>query len=145
MAHQLTDLGEEFCLETALEGVSVEIGLYNDSSNSGADDIQDSDDLASITTEPTGSTYARQSTTLTLSDNSGDWQAETSAQVTFDVSSCSEDVDSYFIVANFQADDTGDGGATDHLIATGALSQLRDLSQIDTLNISAGTAGFKLT
>jgi hypothetical protein len=140
MAHVLTDLGEEYTLETALEGVSVTIGLYNDSTDS----IAEGDDLAAITTEPTGSTYAQQSATLTLSDDNGDWKAAISAQITFDVSACSASVDSYFIKASFQADDTGDGGSTEHLICTGALSQTRDLSQIDTLNVSAGTVGFHL-
>jgi hypothetical protein len=140
MAALLTDLGEEWTLETALEGASISVGLYNDST----DAISDANDLADITTEPSGAAYSRQSTTLTMTDG-GDWQVETSAQVSFDTSDSSQNVDSYFLVANFQADDTGDGSATDHLIATGALSQSRDLSQIDTLNIAAGSAGFSLS
>jgi hypothetical protein len=37
-------------------------------------------------------------------------------------------------MVNFQAD--GDGGATDHLVATAALGMDRDLSQNDTLNVN---------
>ncbi len=142
MATLLTDLGEEYVLETALEGVTLEVGVYND----GTDAITDTNDLADITTEPTGSAYARQADTYSLVDNAnGNWQLDNNNQLTFDVSDSSQTVDSYFIVASFQADDTGDGSVTDHLIATGALSQSRDLSQIDTLNISAGSAGFEIT
>jgi len=141
MSHILTDLGEEWTLETALEGVSVTIGLYND----GTDAIGDTDDLGAITTEPSDGNYARQSASLTLADESGDWAAETSSDVSFDTTDTTGTVDGYFIVANFTADDTGDSGANDHLVATGALSQDRDLSQIDTLTISAGSMGFSVT
>lgn len=142
MASLLTDVGEEYTLKTALEGVTLSVGLYNDATDS----ISDTDDIASLTTEPGGAAYARQSDTFSLIDNgSGDWQLDNDAQLTFDTTDSSNTVDSYFIVASFQASDTGDGGATDHMIATGALSQSRDLSQIDTLNIDAGSAGFSLT
>lgn len=140
MARILTDLGEEFTLKNNMEGVAVIVGLYNDST----DTITDTDDLAQVTTEPSDGNYTRQSATLTLTDD-GDWAAVTSAQTSFDVTSTTGNVDSYFVVANFQATDTGDGTANDHLIGTGALSQSRDLSQIDTLNISAGNIGVKLT
>ena len=142
MASLLTDLGEEYALETALNGVTLTVGLYND----GTDAITDTDDLAALTTEPAGASYARQSDTFALVDNgSGNWQLDNDTQLTFDTSDSSNTVDSYFIVANFTADDTGDASVTDHMIATGALSQSRDLSQIDTLNIDAGSAGFSLT
>jgi len=81
MSHILTDLGEEWILETALEGVSVTIGLYNDSTDS----LGDTNDVSDITTEPSDGNYARQSVTLTLVDESGDWAAETGSDVVFDV------------------------------------------------------------
>jgi len=141
MAAILTDLGEEYTLETALAGVSLTVGLYNDST----DAVSDTDDISDLTSEPSDGNYARQSDTFNLSDNgSGNWQLDNDNQLTFDVTNTTGTVDSYFIVANFQADDTGDGSATDHMIATGSLSQSRDLSQIDTLNVSAGTVGFSL-
>lgn len=141
MSHVLTDLGEEYTLETALEGVSITVGLYND----GTDAIGDTNDIADITTEPSDGNYARQSGTLTLVDESGDWAAETSSEVSFDVSNTTGTVESYFVIANFQADDTGDGSANDHLICTGALSQSYDLSNVDTLNVNAGTIGWKIS
>lgn len=141
MARILTDLGEEYTVETALEGVTVTIGLYDDST----DAVADTDDVADITTEPSDGNYARQSVGLTLSDESGDWAAISDAQVSFDVTNTTGSVDSYMVIVSFQADDTGDAGANDHLICTGALSQTRDLSQIDTLNVASGSIGFKVT
>jgi hypothetical protein len=141
MAAILTDLGEEYVLETALNGVTLTVGLYNDST----DAISDTDDLTAITTEPAGASYARQSDTFSLTDSSGDWQLDNDTKLTFDTSDSSQTVDSYFIVANFQADDTGDGSATDHLICTGALPQSRDLSNVSTYELNAGTVGFKVS
>jgi len=141
MAALLTNLGEEYVLETALAGVTITIGLYNDTT----DGISDTSDLAAITTEPSDGNYARQTNVVELADVSGDWTARTSTEVSFDVTSTTGTVTHYFIMVNFQADDTSDGSATDHLIATGALSQSRDLSQIDTLNIAAGSIGISIT
>jgi len=141
MAALLTDLGEEYTLKNNLEGASFTILLYNDSTDS----VADADDIADLTSEPSDGNYSRQSMTAEVVDSGGDWQVQNTSQLTFDVTNTTGTVDSYGIVANFQATDTGDGSATDHLICTGALSQSRDLSQIDTLNISAGTVGFSLT
>lgn len=138
MTRLLTDLGEEWYGETDISGVaSVTLGLYNDST----DAISDTNDLSDISTEPSGASYARQTMEISFEDLSGDWGFDNDNQESFDTSDSSQTVDSYFLVANFQADDTSDGSATDHLIATGALSQSYDLSNVDTLNISAGTAG----
>jgi hypothetical protein len=142
MAAVLTDLGEEWTLKNNADGASLTVGLYNDSTDS----ISDANDIADITTEPSDGNYARQTgVAFSARDVSGDWQMDNDSQVSFDVTSTTGTVDSYFIIANFQADDTGDGASTDHLIVTGALSQSYDLSNIDTLNINANTMGFSLT
>lgn len=140
----LTDLGEEYILETDLTGVaSLTYGLYDD----GTDAISDGNDLADITTEPdNANTYARQTANISVRDISGDWGFDNDSQVSFDTSTNSETgIDSYFIVANFQADDTSDGSATDHLVVTGSLSQSYDLSNVDTLNIDATSAGLTVS
>ena len=82
---------------------------------------------------------------MTVSDEGGDWEVNNDSQVSFDVTSTTGTVDAYFIVVNFQAVDTADGSATDHIIATGQLSQSRDLSQIDTLNLAAGSVGISIS
>lgn len=137
MAAILTDLGEEWLVKNNADTATLDLGLYND----GTDTISDTDDLGAITTEPSGASYARQSTAVSAADLSGDWGFNNDSQESFDTSDSTQSVDSYFFVANFQADDTSDTTANDHMIATGALSQSRNLSDIDTLNISAGGVG----
>ena len=140
MAYGLTDLGEEWALSQALEGASVNIGLYDDST----DAISETDDIGAITTEPSDGNYARQAATLTLTDD-GDWAAVTDADVVYDVTNTTGTVDSYFITATFTASDTEDSSDTEHLIGTGALEKERDLSQIDQLTENQGMQGVKLT
>lgn len=138
MAAILTDLGEEWMVKTNLDTASVDVGLYNDST----DTISDTDDVGAITTEPSDGNYTRQTgVALSASDISGDWGVDNDSQISFDVTNTTGTVDSYFFVANFQASDTSDSTATDHLVLTGSLSQSYDLSNVDTLDISAGTSG----
>lgn len=138
MASILTDLGEEFLVKNNLDTASVEVGLYNDSTDS----ISDSDDVGAITTEPSDGNYTRQiGVSLSASDISGNWGVDNDNQISFDITNTSGTVDSYFFVVNFQASDTGDSSSQDHLILTGSLSQSYELSNVDTLDISAGTAG----
>lgn len=138
MSYLLTDIGEELLMKFNMDGLSHDVGLYNDST----DGISETDDVSAISTEPTGSAYARQTSAYSVSDISGDWGFDNDSQLTFDVSDSSSTVDGSFLVHNFASTDAGDGGtAADHLIGTAALSQSRDLSQIDTLEISVGGSG----
>lgn len=140
MAHNLTNYGEEWIQRAAMQDISpttVEAGLYDD----GSDSLGEDADVDDITTEPGGSAYSRQSVTVpddvtfTL-DGSNDLQVDIDDQ-TYDVSDSSQTVDSYFLVVNFQSTVvSSDGDDTDHLVLTGALSQSRDLSQIDNLQVN---------
>lgn len=143
MSALLTDLGEEFVIDAVITQLGTEdIGLYDDSTDS----ISDTNDLSDITTEPSGGSYARQSTAFSAADSGGDWQIDSDSQLSFDLSdSTSGTVDSWFLEVNFQADDTGDGSGTDHLLVTGSLQKERDVDSVDTLNVSAGTVGFNVT
>lgn len=134
MPNELVDLGEEYTIKNSLDGASLDLGLYNDST----DALGDTSDVADITTEPTGTAYARQTDTYSALDLSGDWGIDNDSALSFDVSDSSETVDSFFLVVNFQAEDTSDSAANDHLFAIGNLSQSRDLSQIDQLDVNAG-------
>lgn len=146
---QLHDTGEEFIMDvvfrsdTLTKPSNVTVGLFNDSTDS----LSDSSDEPDITTEPSGGSYARQSATLdgadfTNTDSSGDWQT-TIANQSFDTSDSNQNVDAYFVVVNFAAEDTSDGGtATDHLFWTGNLDQEYDLNSVDTLTLSG--AGLKI-
>lgn len=141
MSAILTKVGEEWLIKTNADAASLDVGLYND----GTDAIGDGDDLAQITTEPGDGNYARQTGVAFSASASGtDWQFDNDAQVSYDVANTTGSVDSYFIVANFLSAEAGDSVAQDHLIATGALSQSRDLTQIDTLNLAAGSVGASL-
>lgn len=143
MAHVLTDIGEEYTLKTALEGTTITVGLYHDANNTTT--IGEGSDVSDFDTEPASGNYSRQNNQLTIMDNeSNNWQAVNNTTITFDVTDTTENVDSYFIIVNFTSEDTDDTDATDHLIVTGGLSQERDLSQIDTLEVNANSLGFSL-
>jgi len=135
MPNFLSNLGEEWLVENNANGSTVTIGLYNDST----DNLDDTSDLSNISTEPTGSNYAAQTSTITTKQISGDFGFDNDSQISFDTSDSSVTVDHAYIQVNFTSDTVaGDSSGTDHLIAVGSLSQSRDLSQIDTLNINAG-------
>jgi len=77
--------------------------------------------------------------TVTTRLSGGEFGIDNDSQLSFDVSDSNATVDAAFVVVNFQSDSVaGDGSATDNLIAAGDLSQSRDLSSVDTLNIPAG-------
>jgi len=135
MAVNLHDFGEEFMQDlVTTSSETFDVGLYNDSTDS----LSESSDVSDITTEPTGSNYSRQSQSasgITVDLSGSDAKTDFPTQ-TFDTSDSSQTVDSYFVVVNFDSDEAGDEGtASDHIYFTGSLSQSRDLSQIDTLDV----------
>lgn len=138
----LTDLGEEYVIKNGLDGITVNVGLYNDAT----DALSDTSDVGDITTEPTNTNYAQASVTLTAADISGNWGVDNDTLFSFDFSdiTTSQNVDTAFITFSFLASDTGDGSSTTHLIANPALSQTRDIGSIDTLEIAAGDLEIKL-
>jgi len=141
MANQLHDTGEEY-YQDKLDGETFTIGLYDDATDGLTDDL----DVGDITSEPSDGNYARQNgEPFSTAKQDTDWTLTNDNQVSFNVTDTTGTVDSYFIVVNFDSDDAGDGGtARDHLLATGALSQSYDLSNLDTLNLSAGGVGTSL-
>jgi len=142
MATGLHDTGEEY-YQDELSGEQFDVGLFDDST----DNLVDSSDVSDITTEPSDGNYTRQTgITFSSADENGDWTLTNDSQVSFDVTDTTGDVDSYFIVVNFDSDDAGDGGTpADHLLATGSLSQSYALNNLDTLNLSAGGIGTSLS
>lgn len=150
MGHILTNLGEEYAVQNGLDSGTAtwDVGLYDDASTGTTGDaISDPDDLAAITTEPAGSAYARQADTFSPADEDGDADGLTDATkndttLSFDTSDSSANVDSWFLVINFQS--SAQTAAEDNLVATGALSQAYDLSNVDQLDIDAGGVGVQL-
>lgn len=137
-----------FRADTITKPSGVTIGLFHDGEVSGdttnGDDLNDSSDVGDISTEPSGSAYARQSasfdtTDFTVQYSSGNWLSEIATQ-NFDVSDSSQTVDAYFVIVSFQADTTSDGSAQDHLFWTDTLDKAYDLSNIsDTAKLADGT------
>jgi len=141
MVNLLTDIGEEFVVENNLDGVTVTVGLYEDATDS----LGETNTLSDITTEPTGSAYARQSSGVSTLQISGSFGFDNDTTLTFDTSDSSQTVDAAFYVVNFTSDTiAGDAGATDHLIAAADLTQSRDLSSVDSVEVSAGDLQFSL-
>jgi hypothetical protein len=113
MANELTNLGEEYDTKNDWRGTNVELGMYNDASDS----ITDTDDIDAINTEPTDGNYQRQTATIQDADVqkiNGDWGWELS--VSFDVTDTTGDVDAGFAVVEFQAEETGDSTVNKHLV-----------------------------
>ena len=135
MVDLLTNIGEEWLVENNADGATITVGLYEDAT----DTLGEGSDLADLTTEPTGSNYARQTGTVTTAQISGDFGFDNDNALSFDTSDSSQTVDAAFVVVNFQSDTVaGDGSAQDNLVAAGDLSQSRDLSSVTTLEIEAG-------
>jgi hypothetical protein len=135
MVNLITNVGEEYLYENNADGETVKVGLYEDAT----DALGETDNLSAVTTEPAGSAYSRQSDTVTTRLSAGEYGFDNDNQISFDVSDSNASVDAAFVVVNFQSDSVaGDGSASDNLIAAGDLSQTRDLSSVDTLNIPAG-------
>jgi len=133
----LTNIGEEYMIDESPNGSTHTIGLYND----GTDSLGETSTLSGITTEPSNSNYARQSSTVSTTQLSGDYGWQTDSKVSFDFSdqTASESIDTAFGVVSFASTVAGDGGAaTNHLYANPALSTPRDIGSIDTLEIAAG-------
>lgn len=135
MANLVTNVGEEYLIEQVPQGATIRLGLYDD----GTDSIGEADDVSAITSEPAGSAYSRQSSTVTTRQIGSDYGFDNDTQISFDTSDSSATVDHGAFIVEFDSAVAGDGGTpTEHLIGVAALSQSRDLSQIDTVEIAAG-------
>lgn len=133
----LTAAGEEYVAKNGLDGATLTIGVYNDTT----DDVQDSDNDVgtAITSEPTNTAYSSESDTFSAAEITGDeWGVENDSAISFDFSDTAtdEDVDAFYITANFTS--TEGGGSGDHLIATAAMSQTRDVGSVDSIDLAAG-------
>lgn len=146
MGQQLTVTGELYMQESSwrtddiTRPGTIDVTVYNDSTDS----ISDTNNLADITTEPSGGSFSRQSvsldtgtgTKISISENGSNNVEAVADQVSFDTSDSSQSVDGYAWIANFDATQVTGGNNGDNLILTGSLSQTYDLSSVDTLNVS---------
>jgi hypothetical protein len=130
MPNEVTDNGEEWVVDSNLDGQSVTVGLYNQVNDSLDDTSTESD----ITTEPTGSAYSRQSSSVTTSaDVVGDsYGFENDSTLTFDTSDSSQTVDHVFILGNVPSI------SGDELVAIAALDSTRNLEDFTEIKIEVG-------
>lgn len=129
---QLHNTGEEFVLKEAFGSgtgaTTVSVGLYNTS-----DSLLDSDNVSSITTEPSGSGYSRETVTLdsdfSFQNNGGNWET-TMVDCVYDTDDSTENVDGYFVTATFNSEEAG--GSGEHLLFSGDLDKQYDLDSVTT-------------
>jgi len=144
MAEVLTNFGEEYIIDQYQgSGATLTIGLYADSdgpnggSITGAVSISDSDDIAAVTSEPSGD-YTRQTESIgnaTVDLSGADAEIDIPQQ-NFPVTDAGETVNAYFVALSFTSDEAGDSSDTLHLIHTGFLSSDRDLTDTDTFELT---------
>ena len=133
MSDLATNIGEEWYTDKSIDGTTVKVGLYNDST----DGLSDTSNVSDITTEPTGSAYSRQNSSIATKQISGDFGFDNISKLEFDVSDSDQTVDHAFIIVNFQSSVEGQSSSNDNLVAIASLDQSRDLSGLSTLTISA--------
>lgn len=126
-------VGEEYTQRLLANDLAIitswSVSLYNDSTDS----LLDTSDIGDITTEPTGTSYSRQSVSLsadvTLGVNASDNVYIEVDNQTFDVSDCSQDVDAYFVIVSYQSTVVNsESGANDHILFNGSLNQTINLN-----------------
>lgn len=118
----LHDSGELLVLNSAFDGRTVEVGLFDNSTDS----LSDSDGYSAITTEPDGSDYAPASVSNpNVSQTSGTTTVEM-GDLTYQVSDATTSVNYVFVRDSSSGD----------LIFTNELDQAYDLNSIDTLDLS---------
>lgn len=134
--------GEELLVKEGFDGKTVEVGLYNDSS----DDLGEFAALSNVTTEPDPSTtnYARETITLSAAENvDNNFVGENSEQILFDFadivqgSAEAQDVDAAFVVYN----DPDNSSFNDILVANPSMTTIRNTAAFDELEISPGDFG----
>lgn len=124
----LHDEGELLVLDGAFNGRDVEVGLFNNSTDS----IAESDSYSAINTEPGGTDYSTKTVSSpSVTQNSGTTEVSM-GDLSFTVSDATTSINYVYVR------DTTSGD----LIFTNALDQSYNLDPIDTLNLS--NVGMKL-
>ena len=156
MTTQLHDIGEQF-ERSVLSGeaalpASVDVTLFHDGERSGdttnGDDLVAGNDLAAISTEPDGESYARQTVSLdgTTSwtiqqDANEDYEMVVDATLSFDLSDSSNpsQLDAYAVIVNWDAG----GGVAPNLWWTDTFDEAKGISldQLDLDGVALAVSG----
>lgn len=121
-----TDWGEQWWADNALNGVTITVGLFNQTT----DGLGETSDTGDITSKPNGASYSDQTDTVTTKDLSGNYGYENDSTITFDTSDSTNTVDHAFIAATV-------AGST-HLVAIAPLNDSRDLNDFSEITIEPG-------
>jgi hypothetical protein len=122
MPANLHNLGENLVLTAALSSRDMDVGLFDDSTDS----LTDSSVYADITTEPAGSAYAPQTAAGgTVATNAGTTEIDLGS-LSYDTSDSTQVVDAVYVRDTMSGD----------LLFSNALDSSYDLSNIDTLDLS---------
>lgn len=142
----LVDYGEEYLLKNGIDGVTIDVALYDDST----DALSDTSDESDISTEPTNSNYARQSVSVSVSQNaSGNFQFDNDNQITFDFTdvgsgdAAETSVDTAAIIVTFDSSQDADG-SVDHLVSNPALGKTHQTGDVDFIEFDADQIGTAL-
>jgi hypothetical protein len=121
----LVDLGEEELMTNGFDGQTFTVGVYNDAT----DGLTDTSTVADITSQPTNTNYAPQTSVFTVANLSGDFGVDNDTQLSFDFSdiTTSQIVDAFFVE---------DGAG--NLLFNAAMTQDRDIGALDSLDVAAG-------
>lgn len=140
----LHDIGEEYFQRQALNTgdittTTARIGLYLDDEDEGGDNLDESDTINDITTEPDDGEYSRKEIQLDSDDiemdySSGDTIANV-RPVDINTEDTTGDIDSWFIVIEFESEIAEDSEPNQHLIMSGRLD-VSEPEPLDNLNVA---------
>ena len=142
MGH-LHDYGEEYFQKQALNpgditSTNCYVGIYLDDENEGGDNLDDTDNIDSITTEPNDGNYQRLEVGLDSDnieiDTSGDDAQAIFDTLELDITDSTGEADSWFIVIEFESDYADDSEPSENLIMSGRFD-VAEPQELDNLNI----------
>ena len=142
MGH-LHDYGEEYFQKQALNTGDIDatncyVGLYLNDPEEGGDDLEDSSNIDAITTEPDDGNYERAEIPLDSENieilTDGENAVAEFNDIELDILDTTGEVDSWFVVINFESDYAGDTAPSDNLVLSGRLN-VAEPEELDNLNI----------
>lgn len=115
---------------------TIYVALFN-SENIAVDDSTDVSSIASE--EPQSGDYERQevnidTSAIAIENDAGDYKMDVTDQI-FLTEGSNKDVTAYAVIAEFESSEAGDSSPQPHILYTGDLSELRQLSEITELTV----------
>jgi len=142
MAH-LHNYGEEYYQKQGLNvgditATNCYVGIYLDDPDEGGDDLEDSDNIEDITTEPDDGDYERLEVPLDSENieiiTDGENAVAEFENLELDIRDTTGFVDSWFVVIEFESEYAGDTEPSDNLVLSGRFD-VAEPEELDDLNI----------